>query len=226
MDLFVFFLFKCLYRKEVGNLTILTDSSPLGKQNFLACYQKAKKEALSAKNIKAGWKATGLWPKSMAKPLMSPLLLENSNNPKETLTQALQSLSNGSIVDQNSIAFPVVYSTPRKSTELKAQAAQFRKLQDQGNQAQRLLFRKIVKGFEEQESVLASQELKIQSLEAQLEKARPRKRRKVRTSPNSKFADIEAIRRAQREADGEETEEQASDIASLSDSTADCIVVG
>jgi hypothetical protein len=157
---------------------------------------------------------------------MSLLLLENSNKTKETPTQALQSLSNGSIVDWNSSGSPVVWLTPKKSTELKAQAAEFRKLQDQGNQAQRLLFRKIVKGFEEQESVLASQELKIQSLEAQLEKARPKKRRKVRTSPNSKFADIEAIRRAQREANGEETEEEASDIASLSDSIADCILVG
>ena len=55
---------------------------------------------------------------------------------------------------------------------------------------QRLVFRKIVKGFEEQESVLADHKLRIQSLEVQLEKARPKKRRKVRTSLNSKFADI------------------------------------
>ena len=90
---------------------------------------------------------------------------------------------------------------------------------------QRLLFRKIVKGFEEQESILASHELRIQSLEVQLEKARPKKRMKVRTSPNSKFADIRAIQRTQREANGAEIEEQALDIASLSDSTFDCIGV-
>ena len=90
---------------------------------------------------------------------------------------------------------------------------------------QRLLFRKIVKGFEEQESILASHELRIQSLEVQLEKARPKKRMKVRTSPNSKFADIRAIQRIQREANGAEIEEQALDIASLSDSTFDCIEV-
>jgi hypothetical protein len=69
----------------VGLLALLTDSSPIGKQNFLACYYKARKEALSAKIIKARWKATGLWPKLIAKPLLSPLLLENSNIGKSAL---------------------------------------------------------------------------------------------------------------------------------------------
>ena len=44
----------------MGYLTLLTDSSSIGKQNFLVCYQKARKEALIAKNIKSGWKATSL----------------------------------------------------------------------------------------------------------------------------------------------------------------------
>ena len=60
LDLSVFSALKSWYRKEVGYLTLLTDSSPIGKQNFLNCYQKARKEALSAKNIKSGWKATSL----------------------------------------------------------------------------------------------------------------------------------------------------------------------
>jgi hypothetical protein len=51
----------------------------------------------------------------------------------------------------------------------------------------------ILKSFEKQESVLAGQQLKIQSLETQLEAFRPKKRRKVRASPNSKFANIKAI---------------------------------
>ena len=60
LDLLVFSALKSLYRKEVGYLTLLTDSSPIRKQNFLNCYQKARKEALLAKNIKSSWKATGL----------------------------------------------------------------------------------------------------------------------------------------------------------------------
>ena len=72
---------------------------------------------------------------------------------------------------------------------------------------------------------MASHELRIQSLEVQLEKARPKKRRKVRTSPNAKFAGIKDIQKAQNEANGEQIEEEALDIASLSDSTADYIKV-
>jgi hypothetical protein len=115
LDLSVFSSLKSHYRTAVGFLALLTDSSPIGKQNFLTCYSKARKEALSAKIIKAGWQATGLWPKSMAKPLLSPLLLENSNIGKKTL-QASQSESRLSIMDSTLI----LLSTPRKSIELKA----------------------------------------------------------------------------------------------------------
>ena len=98
LDLSVFSSLKSHYRTAVSYLALLTDSSPVGKQNFLACYSKARKEALSAKIIKAGWKATGLWPKSMAKPLLSPLLLENSNS-KEDTSQATQAFDKRLIID-------------------------------------------------------------------------------------------------------------------------------
>ena len=55
----------------------------------------------------------------------------------------------------------VFWSTPKKSTELKAQATKFQELQEQDGFTQRLLFQKIIKGFEEQESVLVSHELRI-----------------------------------------------------------------
>ncbi|KAM4057402.1 DDE superfamily endonuclease [Hirsutella rhossiliensis] len=45
-------------RLLVGFLSLLTDSSPVGKQNFLSCYQKAREQALTVSNIKGGWKAT------------------------------------------------------------------------------------------------------------------------------------------------------------------------
>jgi hypothetical protein len=204
----------------VGSLALLTDSSPVGKQNFLTCYQKARKEALSAKTIKAGWKATGLWPKSMAKALMSPLLLENSNTSQSTL-EALEGLPIGSIIESPQVDL----YTPRKSTEIKAQVARFQELEDQGPSTQRLLFRKIVKGFEDQEATLANHSFRIQSLEVQLEKARPRKRRKVRTSPNSKFTDIAKIQQAQLAAGEARPDIEDNEEANLSDSTIDCILI-
>jgi 4-hydroxybenzoate polyprenyltransferase len=219
LDLSVFSSLKSHYRTAVGFLALLTDSSPIGKQNFLNCYSKARKEALSAKIIKAGWKATGLWPKSMAKPLLSPLLLENSNSGKETL-QASQSESIPSVIDSSLI----LLSTPRKSTEVKAQVTRYQNLGINDPSTQRILFRKIIKGFEDQESILASNSYKIQSLEVQLEKARPRKRMKVRTSPNSKFADISSIRRTQLAA-GEPINREEEEEGDKSDSTLDCILI-
>ena len=120
LDLSVFSSLKSHYQTKVGFLTLLTDSSPIGKQNFLSCYAKARREALSAKIIKAGWEATGLWPKSTAKPLISPFLLENSNAKVDTL-QASQSKSRASEIDSPL----VLLSTPRKSIEIKAQVARF-----------------------------------------------------------------------------------------------------
>jgi hypothetical protein len=54
---------------------------------------------------------------------------------------------------------------------------------------QRLLFRKIVKGIDEKDYELGKANMKIRELEERLEQLKPKKRRKVQTSPNSKFVD-------------------------------------
>ncbi len=56
----------------------------------------------------------------MAKPLISPLLLENSNTTQETPGQALQGLTIGPIVDYSTAVSPVIWFTLRKLTKLKA----------------------------------------------------------------------------------------------------------
>ena len=49
----------------------------------MSCYKLAREDALTATNCKQGWSASGLWPVRMSKPLMSRLLLENSNKLEE-----------------------------------------------------------------------------------------------------------------------------------------------
>ena len=64
---------------------------------------------------------------------MSPLLLENSNSNRSTLeftSQVTQSSNEYSGID----SLQVIWSTLKNSTELKAQTAEFQKLQDQGFQ--------------------------------------------------------------------------------------------
>ena len=63
-------------------------------------------------------------------------------------------------------------------------------------------------------------------MEAQVEASKARKRRKVRTSPNSKFADIRAIHKAQVEAGDIEIEPDESRGSDIASETGSCIIVG
>ena len=60
-----------------------------------------------------------------------------------------------------------------------------------------MLFRKVIKGIDEKEYKLRKANIRIKELEEKLEHLRPKKKRKVQTSPNSKFAIIRAIKEAQ-----------------------------
>jgi DDE superfamily endonuclease/Tc5 transposase DNA-binding domain len=222
LDLSVFSSMKRFYRKEIGFLSDLTDSSPIGKQNFLICYQKARRDALTISNIKSGWKASGLWPVSSAKPLMSRLLLENSNQAKEKAPEMQNTPYSASqfLVDSSQVQ----WSTPRKSRDLRDQIQIFTKL-DTDLSTNKLLFRKITKAFDEKDSLLATAERRVDQLEKQLEAARPKKRMRVRTSPNSKFVNIEAIQRAQNKANGVEIEEEDEKGSIASESQKSCIEV-
>lgn len=65
----------------------------------------------------------------------------------------------------------------------------------------------------------------MEALEQQVEAVRPRKKRRVQISPNSKFAGIEAIHKAQIEA-GDKTDGIAESSSSeLSSEPGDCIIV-
>ena len=67
--------------------------------------------------------------------------------------------------------------------------------------------------------------MKIRELEERLEQLQPKKRRKVQTSPNSKFATTCDIRRAQIAARGRQIASVESESEGDSDSTESCIEV-
>ena len=197
----------------------------MGKRNFVMCYGKARKSALTSKNITSGWKWTGLWPISMAKPLMSPLLLENTTTPAKQAVQGYKRLSDGKASDKwMADISAVTWTTPRKRNELRDQFELLSKL-DNDTHTQRLLFRKVQKGFDRKDYQLAVAQRTIEALQAQVDANRARKRKKVKMSPNSKFAGIEAIQRAQIEAgEVENSADEFSDSENPSDSE-ECIIV-
>ena len=113
MDLLIFSPLKAAYRKELNLLGSLIDSALIGKRNFLICYYKAREAAIIAENILAGWHATGLWPLNMSKPLMSRLLLENSNKASESAP--LESSS----TEWNTSISSIEWHTPKVGRELR-----------------------------------------------------------------------------------------------------------
>ncbi len=60
LDLSVFSPLKHTYRKLLNQLTSWSETTALGKQLMLRCLVKARREAITAYNIKAGWKVSGL----------------------------------------------------------------------------------------------------------------------------------------------------------------------
>ncbi|KAK1470099.1 transposase [Colletotrichum tamarilloi] len=65
---------------------------------------------------------------------------------------------------------------------------------------QRLLFRKVKKAFSEKSYLLASSRQQVRVLEARVKRIAPRKKKSVQTDPNTKFANIRDIKRAQEDA--------------------------
>jgi hypothetical protein len=133
----------------------------------------------------------------MSKPLMNRLLLENSN---KLNTQTPETSKDVQVPDWHESQSLVKVQTPRKSDDVRRYISDITRLETLDTSTTRVLFRKISKGIEQKDFVIAQQEMKIRQLESKVVQLQPRKRRKVEGSPNSKFVSIEDIMRAQIEA--------------------------
>ena len=88
-----------------------------------------------------------------------------------------------------------------------------------------MLFRKVIKGIDEKEYELGKANIRIKELEERLEHLRPKKKRRVQTSPNSKFATIRAIKEAQIAAGERQITPVEPESGGESDPTISCIEV-
>ncbi|KAL2116265.1 hypothetical protein VTJ04DRAFT_8432 [Mycothermus thermophilus] len=179
LDLAVFGPLKGAYRKKISHYSSPTDSSIVGKQNLLICLAAARKEAITAHNIKSGWRASGLWP---------VCLYAVSHKPTRysVIQEAIQ--SNGRLTG-------VVVSTPRKRSDLRSSMQQAG-LDYRGSPTQRLAARKIEKAWDEKNYELAFLKQKVQALEAKVEAMEPTRRRRVRPNPNELFSEVKHVHRA------------------------------
>src|SRR5436190_4911448 len=174
LDVGVFSALKRAYRKHLSDLAVLTDSTPVGKLNFLRCYAKARKEGLTAQNIKAGYRGTGIYPRNKVKALGSRQVMAP---PRSATPEPIA-------------AAPFEFRTPKGR-----RGAQ--KLLDNTSMktpSTRLAFRKLTKALEMMDAELAMAQNNIKGLELQNEKFQASKRRKkVPKDPNERFVTINQV---------------------------------
>ncbi|KAK1838139.1 transposase [Colletotrichum chrysophilum] len=176
----------------------LLNSAPISKQNFLRCYSHAPRHALRPHAIKSGWKATGMWPVNVPKPLMSqfiytpaptdvprvPAWHSRPTNDKQTPEGiTIKTLKNSANLHQTRWLF---------GHRLRSTAWGDRPVDPT---VRILFFKKLGKTLDLNNMAAADDQQVIQSLEAQLEKYKPIKRGKVKPKPNARFVAIEDIQK-------------------------------
>ena len=103
--------------------------------------------------------------------------------------------------------------TFQKNKNIRKQAQQITRLRDADSSTCRILFKKVAKGLDKKDFVIAQHKLRIKQLEVRVEQLEPRKLRKVRTSLNSKFAGIKAIKKSQIKARDRQIEREVADLS-------------
>ncbi|KAM7186273.1 hypothetical protein V8F33_011869, partial [Rhypophila sp. PSN 637] len=173
-----------------------SDSTIVGKRLLLKCYWLAHQEAFTPKNIKSGFRATGIWPFNRQKGLRSPLLLENTT--KRSILKPTKSGVAPVTPKPKKVVFttPGPWKTPMKAINLTIQLGQIN-VANKGNRMQRSLFRKVEKAFDLKDLKVAILETENEALKAELWDLK-HKKKKVELSPNSKFAGVRAVARARR----------------------------
>jgi len=226
LDLSIFSPLKHTYRKLLNQVTSWSESTVLGKQMMIKCIVEARKQAFTAQNIKAGWRASGLWPVNMAKPLLSRLLLENSNKVAGIDEQVapIQTPAPVQHSQPSKVATNIFIGTPHRRSDLHSQLTDLA-THNRHLSTRRLLFRKVEKAFDQKNSELAQLRQENEALKSQLEAARPSKRKKVVMDPNDVFASIEQIHQAQIDAGRIEDSTAEESGSESTESDAFCIVV-
>ncbi|KAL5585883.1 hypothetical protein FOVSG1_013575 [Fusarium oxysporum f. sp. vasinfectum] len=180
---------KAAYRTLVGEHTALTDSTRVGKQRFLDFYARAREIGFRKENIRSGWRAAGLWPVNINKPLASRwvMVLTKSALPPSETHDIVTPKRGGDVVK----LFSAKSSSP----------------------SSRLSIRKAAAALDKVAIELAMKDREIERLRAQLEASQPKKKRKIRQDPNECFISLaQILAEANREPDQRVIQSQKGDL--------------
>ena len=191
LDLTIFGPLKHAYRKHARQLYIQENTPPFGKLRFLIIYlTKARTEAITNQNIKAGWRAAGLWPLNPRKPLRSNQLLPQ-RSPQRSPQQTQQNQPFHTPQNRNDILELMrrLHRSPRSPSF-------------------RLAGRKLTKAHDHLIYKKSLWDKESRSLKAQIELWQPRKRAIIKPNPNEKFVNIKQIMKAKEEVKAKEALKQ------------------
>lgn len=193
LDVGVFSSLKSTYRTAVDDYFFESGGGDSSKETFLQCYCKARKAAQTIQNIRSGWRATGLWPVNIQRPLENPLLPGSKNfnqDPSETSQPVTPTREEPG----------PLFETPSAGAEVREQLQWFRQHGQGEVRDQQLFTRKIAKALDMKNVEMATLKGTIRAQEHTIARLRPRKRMKVATDPNGHFSRLPQVREAQERA--------------------------
>lgn len=187
LDVGCFSVLKQKYRQYIESHSYDDLSSARSKQLFLLSYKSARDDALTSRNIRSGWRATGLWPVDISKPLGSKFII-----PDDPPTPPAKT----AVADESAAAL----ATPSDGKQLRKSLGHLRGMRGRQPALAREAIRKASKALDKKNRELAEAEMQKRALEEQIANLRPKKRQKVDISPNKRFASLGHIQLAQAKA--------------------------
>jgi hypothetical protein len=160
---------KTAYRRLISEHTALTDITKIRKTNFLEFYAKAREIGLREENIRSEWKATGLYPKNVTKPLNSRWV----------------------VVRKQPATLPPIISdilTLKRSGDIIKLFAE-----KNNSPASRLSIRKAATTLDKVAIEVILRNREIKRLREELDQVKPRKRRKIVQDSNERFMSLTQI---------------------------------
>jgi hypothetical protein len=185
LDVSVFCSLKVRYRQYVDQMALISGADALSKEDFLLCYHRAREEGITARNIRSGWRQTGLWPLDVSIPLANPRLTKPTDEAIASVTRTTP--TKGDTVD--------CFETPVVGAQVRKQAAAIRKRSGLKPRDQQLVLRKMSKALDLKNITIADQDRQIRSLQQLVRHLQPKKRAKVVSQdPNERFITMEAVK--------------------------------
>jgi len=191
LDLACFSLLKSRYRDQITNLARFDDASAVKKAQFLQYYEKASQEGLNSRQIKAGWKASGIHPWNPRKVVRSRQVLQKEQN-SQFAPQTPPSRKRASSVSD-------IYHTPtHKRSYMDTCHTIIR--EEYVSRTVRSFLQKAGKAIERIEWESAQKDLLLQRQQAQIENLSQRKEKRKAIDCNETFVNIETIQQAKQAA--------------------------